>query len=325
MNLGFGRLFRDDANPIHTLLDGIGAPWRLTRSELSDRFGVHTDSAYQWNIIELRTAKPIVDHLIKPLSTQAFEQFSPFVPATHLSAHSWSGDDARANLLAAESSLRRRLGPPKAIDYSNSLSRVWAFKTARLKLFVWPPDMEVGPVTNPSHDRDPRLKTACSLNIETGFRVPLTSKERDWLGNYEVVSTISGNRIYGRVTAKSILEEPPHQNELEFIREPPSNYEAIYGSVGYSQCREALIFCHAQLYVIPMNQVVRFQVQRTKPAKGPGGSLLEAECLTKYEAMPVKSVPISSGEHADDLNGLAETLADATGKPMTLSDYYYDC
>jgi hypothetical protein len=73
-----------------------------------------------------------------------------------------------------------------------------------------------------------------------------------------------------------------------------------------------------------MKQLVGFLVRRTKPAKGPGGSLLEAECLTEYDAMPVKSVPISSGEHADDLNGLADALADATGKPMTLCDYDYD-
>jgi hypothetical protein len=179
-------------------------------------------------------------------------------------------------------------------------------------------------VTNPSHDRDPRLKTAYSLSIETGLRLPLTSTERDWLQNYEMVSTINGNQIYGRVTPKSILEEPPHQNELEFIREPPSNHEAIYSSVGYSRCQEALIFCHAQLYAIPMQQVVRYHVRRTKPAKGPGGSLLEAECYTGCDAMPIKSVPISTGEHADALNGLAKTLAEATGKPMTLSDCDYD-
>jgi hypothetical protein len=87
MNLGFGRLFRDDVNPIHALLDNIEAPWRSTRRELSERFGVHTDPAYHWDVIEIQTAQPILGHLIKPLSTQAFKQFSPVVPATHFSAH----------------------------------------------------------------------------------------------------------------------------------------------------------------------------------------------------------------------------------------------
>lgn len=112
--------------------------------------------------------------------------------------------------------------------------------------------------------------------------------------------------------------------ELEFMREPPADLAQLRGAFGLSTDGEALLFCENALYVIPLEQISAFEVVRTLPAKGGGGSSLTARCDTGYPACPTKDVQVAQGERADDLNDIAARLAAATGKPFKLGDYGYD-
>ena len=108
------------------------------------------------------------------------------------------------------------------------------------------------------------------------------------------------------------------------MREPVAELARIFGFVGYSADRAALIFWHTQLYLVPMADVIGFRVERVLPAKGSGGSRLYVECRTNYQDLTTKRLLISSAKGVEDSNDLASALSTATGKPFELGDYGYD-
>jgi hypothetical protein len=307
----------EQANPIHRMLDAIGVPWRLTRAELEERFGVHSDPAYLWDIITIETQRPFVEGLIRPLSVQAFEQFSPLVPASDFNGVVSLGSDARENLRRTSHELVRRLGDATASNSSNTIGWKWSFGAARLRATVWPPDMQHFPMTNPSHERDPRLITGCHLWIETGWRPALTAEEAEWLTSFVPVSDILVRPAFQP-------NEPPTQSELEFVREPEIGINHLIGHLGLSADGNALAFCHKQLFLVRMSDVVSFQVERLKRGRGPGGSKLYVECRTHYERYPTKRLLIHASDEVEGLNALASELSQICRKPFELSPYYLD-
>ncbi len=307
----------DHVNPIHRMLDANGVPWQSPRGELEERFGVHPDPAYRWDIIEIETQRPFVKGLIRPLSVQAFEQFSPYVPATDFNGMVSIGSDARENLRHATEQIVPMLGDPAASNSSNTIGWEWSFGAARLSVTVWPPDLQDFPMTNPSHERDPRLITGCHLWIETGWRAALTAEEVDWIASLAPIADIG-------VRPGFQPNEPPAQNQLEFVREPSVGIDHLVGHLGLSADGNALAFCHKQLFLVRMSDVVGFHVERLKPARGPGGSNLYVECLTHYEQIPTKRLLVHSSDAVEGLNALASELSLICRKPYGLDPYQSD-
>jgi hypothetical protein len=313
---------RPDENPIHLVLNAVGVPWQSSRATLAGRYGIRPHPAYQWDVIEIDTRQPVVKGLIWPLSAQAFPQFSPHLPATEFSGAAYFGDDARENLRLTAKQLAPKLGEPQIADRHNTLHCAWAFGAAAISLTSWPPDLQRGPMgTNPAHRRDPRLVASCHVAINTGFRKAATAEELVWLNSFVPVDRI---RVDDPMAADSIRGLPAEQSELEFVREPVADLKRICGFVGCSADRAALIFCHAQLYLVPMDAVIGFRVERVLPARGGGGSRLEVECRTNYEGLRTKRLKISSAHGVEDLNDLASAISAATDKPFELGKYVYD-
>jgi hypothetical protein len=307
--------------PIHEVLDASALPWRDTRAALAERFGTRPHPAYSWEVIEIATSPPFVEGLLWPLSVQVLPQFSPHVPATDYSGAVWLGDDARENLRHAREQLAERLGEPEASNSSNTIGWRWANGPASVQATVWPRDLQPYAMTNYAHDREPRLVPACSVTIKTGFRVPLSPDEVASLASFERVASIP----VGSRTPAHAQNFQARESELEFVREPSSDFEGLFGALGCSRDRTRLIFFHEQLYVIPMSQVIRFHVERTLPAKGSGGSRLQLACHTDYEAHPEKRIEICAGTGPEDLNELAAEISARIGKPFELGPHDYDC
>jgi hypothetical protein len=288
---------------------------------LAKRHGVRRHRAYGWNIIEIKTAPPVVAGLIWPLSAQAFEQFSPRAPATEFTGVTWFGSDARENLRLTLEQLSPRLGEAAVSDSSNTVGRRWKFGPAELALTVWPPDLRRHPMTNPAHRREPRLEIGCHIAITTGLRLPASDQEREWLANFNAIAAIGTG---SGVTVETLRATPALQSELEFVREPIDGVDRLLGQVVVSADGRALIFCRDQLYVAPMAKVVGFRVVRTRPARGPGGSRLEVECRTDYRGGRTKRLLIAAAAGPDDLNDLAAEISKAAGKPYELAPYVDD-
>ena len=307
-------------NRILNILEAAGIPWRISRAELAARYGVRRHAAYDWDVIEIDTTPPIVDGLLWPLSAQVLPQFPPHLPATLLTGLICVADDALQNFRFAMGRLAASLGPGETRSAANSIELCWSHGPARLSLTVWPPAMQQWKFTNPAHDRDPRLKTACHLAIDTGFRPAATPMERAWLTTFETVAPIET----GRMSDSTVRQSPASQAELEYVREPPAAAAPLFGSVGVSADRKALIFYGAQLYLIAVEDVVAFQVVRMLPAKGPGGSRLEVECRTRCVGLETKRLTITAAKGTEDLNSLAAELSRKTARPFALGSYEYD-
>jgi hypothetical protein len=172
---------------------------------------------------------------------------------------------------------------------------------------------------NPAHDRDPRLKTACHLSIDSGFRPPVTQAERAWLASFEPVAAIGGRRM--PATAQPC---PAAQEELEYVREAPAEAAPLFGSVGLPADRKALIFYGAQLYLTTVEDILGFHVARALPAKGPGGARLDVKCRTRCTGVETKRLTITESNGTEDLNTLAAELSRATARPFELGAYEYD-
>ncbi len=304
-------------------LDAAGLPWRATRAELAARFGVHADNPYRWELVSLDVRPPPLDGMLWPLGFQAFERYNPAMPPERLSTHVWVEDDAEANIRHAAAQLGRVLGPRPVVDRYNTRCVEWRWGPTLVSLIAWPPTMQSGPaLSNPAHRRDPRLETACSLTVQTGWRPPLSARDRVWLDGFAPMGPTRNwtparpQEAFGRVLSAETL--------LEFMRDPPADVELFRGVFGLSADGEALIACDDELFVVALDKVSGFTVTRTLPAKGGGGSVLSAVCDTGYAACPVKNVPLAQGAHADDLNEVTARLAAAASRPFTLGEYDYD-
>ena len=301
-------------NPIHAWLDAFEIPWRSTRAALAKRYGIRTHPAYGWKIIEIPASRPIVAGLLWPLSAQVWPGHSPRVPATSFSSVASFGANARDNLGRVAEHLAEQFGPSPIEPAGNTVQCRWRAGAASVQLIAWPPELQSHRPNNPAHARDPRLVSGCHIAIETGFRLPASPAERAWLDSFVAIGPARDPQA--RATAPEML--------LEYIREPPPGVERIFGQVGHSADRQALIFCPAQLYLIPMAEVTGFKVTRLRPARGSGGSQLEATCRTGERDMPVKTVTIARADGVDDLNELAATLSATLARPFELGDYLDD-
>jgi hypothetical protein len=305
-----------DGNPIHGLLTAAGVPWQSTRQDLADRFGIRKHPAYGWDVIEIATAKPLVDHLLWPPSVQVMPQFSPRLPAVEFTSETSVGDNSRDNLRRTARQLEGQLGKARIVERYNTMECRWTSGAATLGLTVWPQDLQhegwAGHI--PAHEREPRLATACHLRIDTGFQLAATAQELVWLNSFVPLGNIVIDGVRGR------------EYELEYVRAPVAGLPPLSQRVGHSADHGALIFCHSgSLYLVPLADVIGFRVERLLPAKGSGGSWLMVDCRTNFESLATKTLSISTAPGADDLNALAAKLAEATGKPLVLGEYGSDC
>ena len=310
-------------NPIRDWLDTVGLPWSTTRGELAARYGVHADNPFQWDLVPLELHPPALRGMLWPFSFQAYPRYSPAMPPGTLSTYVSVGNDASANVGFAAEQFAPYLGAKTIVDRWNTRRVDWRCGTASVHLIVWPPGKQSRPKPiNRSHDRDPRLVTACLVTVRTGWQPPITPAERGWLDGFVPIGTTRVGAMAPPLAdfGQSLFAE----TELEFTREAPADVARFRGVFGLSADGKALIFCENGLYLIPLARIAKFDVTRTLPGKSPGGSEFLARCDTGYAACPTKSVRIVRGANADDLNDIAAKLAMATGKPLEIGAYDMD-
>lgn len=299
-------------------LDAVGLPWGEKRGELGERFGVNADNPYQWDLVSLDVNPPPLAGMLWPFNFQMFPEFSPDLPPVRLSTHVSIGDDPEANIQWAAAQFAQHIGSRNVITKDGVRQAVWHCGAASIKLRVWlESQRSFGP--NPAHQLDPRLNAACSVEIWTGWRPSLNPQEQDWLDGF-----VPQHMNSSWLTEPSTPARPEYfynEGQLEFMRELPANMSRYKGAVGFSADKMALICCYNVLFVIPVNQISSFEVFRTLPAKGPGGSSLIAHCLTGYPAFPLKNVCVAKGTKADDLNEAAKKLAGCINKPLKINNY----
>ncbi|WP_174301244.1 hypothetical protein [Caulobacter sp. S45] len=294
-------------------LDELGLPWRETRAALMARYDARPHPAYQWDVVEV-PGRP-VSTLLWPLSIQVKPQFSPDYPAGRFSSAAYYGEDAYKNVDRAAKAMSTLLGPARPAVRHNTYQCEWRAGATSVRLTSWPPELQSPKLTNPSHEREPRLITACHVEVVTGFRPTPSPQEEAWLLSFLAIAPIRGDR---RMQPEDVTKLAPMEAQVEFVREPGDHVARTFGLVGASADGRALIFCHTQLFVIPLDVVTAFRVERLMPAKGGGGSWLEVICKTGEPNWPRKTVKIHSADAPDALNDFGAELAGYLRRPFEL-------
>lgn len=302
--------------PLTSYLDAIGFPWRLSRGDLQHQFGIRPHPAYQWDVVEVPSLLPFVKGLLWPLSYNV-KAAHPDLPVVEFSGHSYYCGSARKNLRLTVKELRPIFGE----GTPDGMGHRWDLGAASVQLIVWGNSSDGGQQSNPAHDREPRLKTACHITVNVGYRPLVSAADQIRLENFVPIAPI----VQTGIPLMPAWFRPAPENILEFIRIPGQEELRIRGWIGHSADRAALIFFNDELVIIPMHSVLEYVVERIRPAKGPGGSWLSVKCKCDYDEKQTKSVPVCNAYRADDLDELATMLSIATVKPHVQGDYTYDC
>lgn len=310
-------------NPLQAWLDEREFPWRDSLGQLIDRFGMKTHPAYQWDMVAVPCPLPL-QGLIFPLAAQAFSNNNRHVPPDRFSAEIWLNDDPLTNLRYVADIISPLLGPaPLGCMASNAIGCRWQAGPASLSLTSFPPAMQsfyAG--NNPSHERDPRLKTACHLSLEPGYRQPLSPQERGWLDSFVDIMPVTGKAVHDLL---ALRDASPGAGAAPFVREPVAACAPLLGRIGQSADGEGLIVCAGNLLLIPLRRVIGVRVMKLTKAKGPGGSWLNLTYHADDLGQEAPSLWLCAGSGPDDMDDLAIHLGQAIGKPVEIEPAYADC
>ena len=308
------------SNPIHDLLDTLGLPWHEARSAVEQRLGIRPDPFYKWDVVVIDDATPLPG-FIAPWTTSVSAYASPDLPITEFDGVCWTSPDTAANVQHAHDAIAQHLGPARIGQHFNTMVCEWRSGTASIGLIAWPPEWQSLPSNSDAHAAEPRLISACFVRVQTGFRLTPSAQEIGWLDDFLPVDI--GAPIQA-IPIDRIAETAAGANALAYVREPGAYLPRVHARIGYPADRAALIFCTDQLYVIPADDIVAFEVDRLLPAKGSGGSSLSVRCRAAGRGPASKRTHIASSGQPDRLNDAAHALAAAFGKPAEIQPYEYD-
>ncbi|WP_343717781.1 hypothetical protein [Inquilinus sp.] len=283
-----------------------------SRAELMGRHGVRRDPWYDDEIVLLDTAQPLVPGLMRPIGFRPVPRFAPWLPPIYLIGYVHQSGDALRNLDIAAAALSARLGPGRPSGVSNTRGWRWQDGLSIIELTCWPPELQHPGLQNRAHEREPRLAVTCHLTICTGYRPPVTPEEQAGLDGFEEVGRLAEGEL--RIAGSDAPEYA-----LEFTRGPDADPARFAGRIGLSPGGGHLIFGWDELYVVPIVQVLRFELLHLLPARGSGGATLYMHCATAIPAWPEKRLVITTALGIDRAEALASRLAEATGKALERS------
>ncbi|WP_430259487.1 hypothetical protein [Neorhizobium sp. IRS_2294] len=314
-------LLADGMNPILRVADDWRLPRHETRTEVLARCGVLPDPIYKWPALVLNDAE-LLPGALAPWTASAFERIPPQFPISRFTALAWFEDDAHANLRRVADNLTASLGPTPVGQRWNTIVAAWRSGLAEVSLTAWPPEWQSQDLQNPSEDRDPRLRTACHVTLTTGFRLPLSAREREWVTS-SVPLAFEGDVGIERMAQAGRLA--PGETELEYVRDPEDLVEDRRRMLGLSADGEALIVVSDQLFVMHRTEILHLEVIRMTPAKGGGGSSLHAHCYTHAPGADNQSVFLAQHSDPDGMTALGQELGERLGCLVEVSPYYPDC
>lgn len=307
---------RDGGNVITKLLDKWGLPINEPRFAVEARYGVGPDPIYGWPTLLLPDAKELPGSM-RGWTAYVRDTIPPQFPISQFSGLVWFGDDAEVNLRRTAVYIAESLGAAPIGQRWNTMVAEWQCDMAGITLTAWPPHLQSHGLNNPAHERNPRLRFACHVHVETGFCLALTADERRWV---ETSTMLRALPTRGNPPQSSA----PHENDLEYVRRLEAGTQMETG-LRLSGDGKALVLVSSHLFVIPRRRVRRLEVMRLTPAKGPGGSSLHAICDSAAPNPRGQSLFLAEDPKTDGLNGFATELSRQLDCPLDIGQAYADC
>lgn len=329
-------------NKIRQWLDDAGLPWRKSRGELGEQFGITRCSWSTYDTVLIGIEPPPLPFMLRPFSFWHEPRFAADLPPLSISAHVWQNDDARRNLDIVHTALTHHLGAASPDNSSNTFGWRWRDGAASVSIICWPPRLQQHYGTNHWHEREPRLKTACSVTIDTGFRLACSPTELIWLEQAQPVFILPVSpldswfspppppprgllsRFLGKAppppSPPSIIDSLAalrvSEPELAYVRQPPPFIERLHGGVFLSGDRAMIAFGVGQLKILPLADVQTVRLDTIAPSRGSGRKIIELAC--RRANSPDSRCTIMTSGYQDDLEQTAEALAQLIARPLVI-------
>lgn len=348
-------------NRLQQYLSAIGLPWRDSRADLAARFDIRRCAWSLDEVVELGLVPPPpFPGLIRPLQFRLEPSRCQEVPPLHFSGYADPHRDAMRNLHAVTDAAAAVLGPGEYDDTSvNARSFAWQCGPTRLQLYAFPPKLQDRRTRNRWHEREPRLRQACSISIESGYRPPLLPQESGWVDSFVPGVALHDGRVPRIATRQTprptprrpgwldrlfgasarpgpTLPQPAWTNPiqalvgnsranelgLEYTREPPPSIDRVFGALGASPGGEALIWCYDQLRIVPRAHVRALRLDRCEPERGGAGEALLVLCCDRPGEAGHVELPLARRYGLDSLDELAPPVAAWLEMPLEVQDVW---
>ena len=284
-------------------LEELEVPHGVSIRDLIARHGITRSRYYDWNVVEITTARPLVPHQVGPLSfaTGLGDGAADLLPPPDLHAYARVGTDARENHAAALATLSARLGEPRDTSARNTIQHTWDFDTGSVEIRVFPPDLQPRHYRNPSHERHPELVTMCSLTVRPGHIVETSEEERAWMREARPL-------LAERIRAHA-------QPSLGILggsaRRVPEELRRDGALVGLSRDGVAIVGIEGALgFIVPRADLQSVRLIRLHPARGRGGARLELAYADAHASdRTLRRRTIASSDASDGLDASASAIA----------------
>ena len=295
-------------------LDELGVPHRVSIHDLIARHGVTRSRYFDWKVVEITTARPLVPHQVGPLgfATGLGAGAADLLPPPDFHAYARVGTDARENHAAALASLSARLGPPRDTSASNTIQHTWDFDTGSVEIRVFPPDLQPRHYRNPSYERHPELATMCSLTVRPGHIVETSEEERAWMR--EAVPLLPEHvRAHARPALGGLGSS---------VRRVPADLRREGALVGLSRDGAAIVGIDGELgFVVARADLHNLRLIRLHPARGRGGAQLQLAYADAHASdRALRRRTIASSSALDGLDASASASAARLGVLLDVED-----
>jgi hypothetical protein len=296
-------------------LDELGVPHEVSIRELIARYGVARSRYYDWDVIEVAAALPLVPHQVGPLDFMTGIGAGPpdlLSPPT-FQACARVDADARENHAAALEVLSARFGAPRDAGARNTIAHVWDFDTGSIGIRVFPPELQPRvPFRNPSHERHPELATMCSLEVRPGHVVATSEEELMWMR--EAVPLLPESVRAIALPGADILRGS--------VRRVPGDLRREDVFVGLSLDGAAIVGMEGALgFIVARRDLRSLRLTRLAPARGPGGARLELAYADAHASRrALRRRTIAETDARDGLDDIARAIEARLEARLELED-----
>ena len=254
-------------------------PYQQSLAALAARNGVRKSGYYDWNIVEMIAAKPLLQQQVGLVWCNHNEAEPDLLPPHLLTAFVGGTTNARANHLNAVDALSQTLGNPTADRFaSNTLCHTWTFGPLTLKVTTWPPELNDFR-DNPSIQHHPELATYAHLGLLNSICPPTTAAEAEWLRDVVPFQHQSGVRPQACFGDEWFMPGRSLRRDL-----PPRLFARKY-SIGRSAGNTAIVVVRdASCLIVARDIITAVRLENMLPAKGRGGASIILDYVDQFSS-----------------------------------------
>ena len=289
---------RTATNRIQSALDELGIDWH------SPRYGRPrvAGDAHTILIPDGNAFGPLVGDLV----AVGDPHLDPRQPPARMRADAWERSPfwrnaARYNGVRVAARLEAIMGPASAARVGAVETWTWRDQAGRITVTSWTgaprfEDLDDG--------GDPRLSTACSIDLVPGWRRPLSIEDLRIVEDMAVVGRGSPRGV------RTLTTSAASDDDIGYVREPGPGMATMDAVIGVEPTSRTLVACPGKLMIIPLDRITTI----THETFSEGVSAGHARLIAHMADGP--AIAIAEHDETHGLELVARGLARALNLPI---------